>query len=235
MVSRKANSSSRGSVEGAAKADERSERGGSRGGAARAKRVRPPLDQAGLHDLALAYAARFATTGARLEAYLRRKLRERGSAEETESGRPVDIPALVSRMIELGYVDDEAYARMRSRDLSERGFGARRIEQALWAAGVGEDVRTDHAPAEAESRRAAVQFARKRRLGPFAVSLDEPGEECAERHKAREKAVAAMLRAGHDFAHARFVLEAAEITELEQWVAEAEESERGDTGGGNAW
>ncbi|MFW5633982.1 MAG: RecX family transcriptional regulator, partial [Erythrobacter sp.] len=64
-----------------------------------------------LRDLALSYAARFATTGAKLEAYLARKMRERGVAED-DDGRMVelDVPALVARLVELGDVDGLAVA-----------------------------------------------------------------------------------------------------------------------------
>jgi regulatory protein len=236
MVSRKANSSLGGSGWSVGEAEQHAAENRAGEGRGRRKRARPPLDAARLHDLALAYVARFATTGARLESYLVRKVRERGAAETADGeASPIDIPALVSRMIELGYVDDDAYARMRSRDLSERGFGARRIEQALWVAGVGEGLRADHAPDEAGCRRAAVQFGRKRRFGPFAARSGSPGEDCAERHKAREKAIAAMLRAGHDFAHARFVCDAADMAELEQWVAEAEDAGRDNAEADSTW
>jgi regulatory protein len=87
------------------------------------------LDATALRDLALSYAARFATTGARLEGYLARKIKERGLAEDDGRTVAVDIPALVARLVELGYVDDAAYARMRARDLGARGNGGRRVEQ----------------------------------------------------------------------------------------------------------
>ena len=69
-----------------------------------------------------------ASTGARLEAYLARKLRERGVAEDAD-GRTaaIDVPALVARLVELGYVDDAAYARMRARDLGQQRLVARAV------------------------------------------------------------------------------------------------------------
>ena len=189
----------------------------------RKPRVPRPLDAAGLHDLALAYVARFATTGAKLESYLARKLRERGVAEDADGQtRVLDIPALVARLVELGYVDDDSYARGKSRDLIGRGFGGRRVEQALWAAGVDEQLRSDHAPGEAASRHAAVLLARKRRFGPFGVTdADEPPEA---RHKRREKQVAAMLRAGHLYAHAGRIVDAASPDDIEDWLREAEDN-----------
>lgn len=215
MVSRKANSSSSGLGTGA----ERRAR----------KRAKPPLTETALRDLALHYAARFATTGARLEAYLARKLKERGIAEDAD-GRTlaIDIPALVGRLVELGYVDDDAYARMRARDLGARGYGGRRVEQALRHAGVDESVRQAHAPGEAASRTSAALMAQKKRLGPWAQQRDR-SEDPLARRKLHEKAVAAMLRAGHQYDHVRFILAAPRTEDVEQWLDEAnneDEAER---------
>lgn len=191
------------------------------------KRVKPPLTETTLRDLALHYAARFATTGARLEAYLLRKIRERGLAEDDDrrSVSP-DIPALVARLVELGYVDDDAYARMRARDLGARGYGGRRVDQALRHAGVDDNVRQAHAPGEAASRRAAALMAQKRRLGPWAREGAESADPLAAR-KAHEKAVAAMLRAGHQYEHVRFILAARGAEDVEQWLGEAADDEEG--------
>ncbi len=183
-----------------------------------------------LRDLALHYAARFATTAARLEAYLLRKIRERGLAEDAEGRvREVDLAGLVARLVELGYVDDDAYARMRARDLGGRGYGARRIAESLRHAGVGETSRAAHAPGEAASRRAAALMARKRRLGPFGARDDDT--DPASQRKAQEKAVAAMLRAGHQYEHARFISGAATTGDVEDWLAEAGDEE----GIGEGW
>ena len=193
---------------------------------ARKRKRSAPLDETSLRDLALAYVARFATTAAKLEGYLARKIRERGVAED-DDGRvsDLDVTGLVTRLIELGYIDDDAYARSRSRDLTQRGYGKRRVEQALWAAGVEEQTRADNAPGEAASRRAAMLLARKRGFGPVSrVSGDDHDELEADR-KRREKQVAAMLRAGHLYEHVQFILEAAEPVAVEEWVVEAEDEE----------
>lgn len=213
MVSGKANSSSPGSKVGASR--ERKRRA--------EKRVKPPLTEAALRDLALHYAARFATTGARVEGYLLRKIKERGLAEDADGRRlEPDIPALVARLVELGYVDDDAYARMRARNLGARGYGGRRVAEALRFAGVEEGIRQAHAPGEAASRRAAALMAEKKRLGPWRRA-DEADPLAAR--KAHEKAVAAMLRAGHQYDHARFILTAARAEDVEEWVGEAADEE----------
>lgn len=183
----------------------------------RTKRPPKPLNSAKIEELALAYVARFATSAGKLEAYLRRKLRERGVAEGEEEP---DIGALVARFAARGYIDDAGYARARSGDLLRRGYGRRRIAQALHGAGIEEEIREACIPDTARLRSAALAMARKRRFGPFYAG---PGEDAADRHKRREKQLAAMLRAGHDFEIARTVIDAGGVAQLDEWLAEARE------------
>lgn len=180
--------------------------------AGRARRAPKPLDSARLEELALAYVARFATSRAKLETYLRRKLRERGWDGE---GEP-PVAALALRFVAAGYVDDAAFARAKSGSLLRRGYGQRRVNEALGAAGIGEDIRAEVRAGEGEKRRAALALARKRRFGPFAsVELDRP---------LREKQIAAMLRAGHDLDSARELVNATSVEAAEAWAAiEAED------------
>lgn len=177
----------------------------------RQKRQRKPLSTTSLEELALSYVARFSTTAAKLERYLARKLRERG----WEDDRDPDVPSLVQRFVEKGYVDDAIYARARTGDLLRRGYGARRVNQALGEAGVGEQVRLQMQPGDGARRQAAARLAQRRRFGPFAV---EPPDK-----EKREKQIAAMLRAGHSFDHARAVLDAQSEAAVELWVSEAED------------
>ena len=162
------------------------------------RRAPRPLDEERLRDLAIRYVGRYATTRFKLAGYLSRKLRERGWAEE----KPADVDALVARMDELGFVDDEAYAGAKARSLTARGYGARRVGQALYAAGIEEEDRSE---AEEDARAAAfdsaLHFARKRRVGPFAAEPAEPEQ--------RQKQIAAFLRAGHGFRLARLFVESA--------------------------
>lgn len=173
----------------------------------RQKRTPRPLDAARLGELALSYLARFATSAAKLESYLQRKLAERGWAGED----PPPVRAIVERMVEAGYVDDAAFARMKAGSLRRRGFGERRIGQALGAAGIAQDLREDVRAGEGAQRRAALEFARRRRLGPFGAAADRA---------AREKQLAAMLRAGHRMDLARAVVHGADIGAMEEWADE---------------
>jgi regulatory protein len=171
----------------------------------RARRERPALDQKKLEELALRYVERFATTRAKLRFYLGRKLRERGWSGE---GEP-DLAAIGERFASLGYVDDAAYALSNAQSLAGRGYGKRRLIQKLRIAGVdeadGEDARA-HADEAAVS--SALRFAERRRLGPFASTPYRDPRD-------REKALAAMIRAGHGFDLARAILGIAPGSEVD--------------------
>ena len=159
-----------------------------------------PLDAAALDQLALRYVERFATTRGKLADYLRRKVRERGW-----QGAPVDPASVAERMAALGSVDDRAFATMRAAALARRGFGARRVTQALHAARIDvEDAAAvlaelqDEPGAEAQPLRAALAFAKRRRFGPWAREAPDA--------RALERQVAAMIRAGHGHALARRIV-----------------------------
>lgn len=158
-----------------------------------APRTPRPLDAAALQALALAYVGRYATTRAKLTHYLERKIATRGWDEE---GEP-PIAAIVARFVERGYIDDAAFAIARGAALGRRGYGARRVVEALRAAGVESH---DTAPAEQIAREeaveAALRYAKRRHIGPFAREQDRSPE-------ARRRAFGSLLRAGHESAIAR--------------------------------
>ena len=161
----------------------------------KARRAPAPLSETALQELALKYVGKYATTRAKLRAYLARKLRERGWNGEREP----DLEAMAGRFAELGYVDDAAYALSKSRALSARGYGKRRLAEQLNHAGVGEDdSRIAFELAEAEAAEAALRFARRRRIGPFASEAPDRSQ--------REKWIAALVRAGHPFDLARAIV-----------------------------
>lgn len=177
----------------------------------RTRRKPAPLDPRRIEDLALAYVARFATTRAKLEAYLARKLSERG----WESDAQPRLAELAERFEQAGYIDDEAYARAKTGSLLRRGYGMRRVGQALGAAGIDEAVRESVAPEERERRAAALVMVRKRRIGPFASALPDRAQ--------RQKQIAAMLRAGHAMGHVLALLDAASPEEAQAWADGDEE------------
>ena len=160
------------------------------------RRPKPLLTAAKLDELALHYVGRFATSRAKLVDYLRRKLRERG----WEGDEMPDLVAIAERLADYGYIDDASFAVAKARSLGARGYGARRVGQALHAAGIDQDDGGEaRALAHDERVDAALKMAKRRRVGPYATAPLDPPQ--------REKAIAAMLRAGHGFALSRAIVE----------------------------
>lgn len=177
-------------------------------------RVAPkPIGAVRLEELALAYVARFSVSAAKLADYLRRKLRSRGWEGEGEP--PID--AIVARFVAAGYVDDAVYARNRSAGMLRRGLGMRRVAQAMHAAGIAPEHRSEAAPGPAAERQAALALARRRRLGPYGTDAND--------RAGREKQIAVMLRAGHPLDSARELVDAASIAAAEDWAAECDGDE----------
>ena len=157
-----------------------------------------PLDQPRLGELAVSYVGRFATTRAKLATYLTRKVRERGW--DGEEGP--DVAGLAERLARLGYIDDAAYALAKGRSLGARGYGGRRVSLALREAGIGEeDGRAARQSAAERATEVALRFAQRKRIGPFAAERPDP--------KGRDRALAAMARAGHAFDLARRIVDMA--------------------------
>lgn len=145
--------------------------------------------------MALRYVGKYATTRARLTAYLLRKVRERGWNGPSDP----DLDALAERFSRLGYVDDAAYALAKSRALGNRGYGSRRLEQTLRLAGVGEEDCAAALEHSSEHRlEAALRYAQRRRIGPYGEERPDPRQ--------REKAIAAMVRAGHSIRLAKAIV-----------------------------
>ena len=160
------------------------------------RKSRPALGAATLEELALNYVGRFATTRAKTAAYLNRKIRERGWDGEDSP----EVDGLVDRLVERGYVDDGAYALSKARSLTGRGYGLRRVRQALIVAGIGdEDGEAARALAEEDAVNAALRFASRKSIGPYRAFPANPSE--------RQRAIAAMIRAGHRFELAKAITE----------------------------
>ncbi len=161
----------------------------------RSNRQSRPLDPSALQSLAVRYVGRYATTRAKLTAYLHRKVADRGWAGE---GAP-PVAAVVERCVDAGYVDDQAFAEARSRSLACRGYGYRRLEVALNQSGLAPEVAQALRPDEEAAFESARIFARKRRIGLFAAT---PPDQALQRRQ-----FAAMIRAGHSSRLAAFFVQ----------------------------
>lgn len=169
-----------------------------------------PVTASRLENAAAAYVARYDTSSARLRSVLMRRVTKarRDNAPIIADVEAV-IDSIVARYVTRGVIDDARYAERKAGSLNRRGVSARHIRGKLRLAGIDredadralESARGELAvDSEGLDLRAALAFARRRRLGPFRAA--------AERHARRAKDLAALGRAGFAFDTARRVIDA---------------------------
>lgn len=172
-----------------------------------------PITPESLERSALRYLERFATSAANFRRVLMRKVDTASRANPAMDRDQAAgwVESLIARYIRAGLLNDAAYADMKAGSLHRRGASTRAIRDKLTAKGVHRDD-VDHALADLDAdtdgpldRAAALALARRRRLGPFRP---------ADRRAAfRDKDLAALGRAGFDYATARSVIDAEDDSE----------------------
>ena len=88
---------------------------------------------AGERELAMSRALGYLGYRARSEKEVRERLRRYGYGEET-------VNSVVGRLEELGYLDDEGFARLLARGKARRRYGPRRVSAELRRSGVGAEL-----------------------------------------------------------------------------------------------
>lgn len=184
------------------------------------RKVTPPS----LRNAALYYLQRFSASRDGVSRVLWRKVQRsiaHHGGDEAEARGWVE--ALLDDLERLGLLDDRRFAEGRVRSLTARGTSQRGIRQALGRKGVAAEVieqamdriADDEGAEDPRLRdlRAALTYARRRRLGPY-----RPAEDRGIR---REKDMAALARQGFSHDVARRVLDAETPEDLEAEIEEA--------------
>jgi regulatory protein len=146
---------------------------------------RPPPDEASLREAALNYLARYATTEAGLRQVLHRRIDTwarqaagRDDVAERAAAAKAAVPGIVARMVELGLLNDAAFAENRARGLARGGRSRRGIAARLMAKGIdAEQIRAVLPEGEEAELAAALILARKRRIGPFRKGEPDQNKE----------------------------------------------------------
>jgi regulatory protein len=170
----------------------------------------PAPTKASLHEAALAYLGRGAATADSVKKTLERRIGN-WARRSVRAGRDAEgiagdaararelVEEIVARLREVGLVNDAAFAENRARRMSGAGRSRRAISAHLAQKGVDAATVREAVPHDASAELgAALQLARKRRLGPFGDEEDVPTDR-DERRAFERKALGVLARAGFDF------------------------------------
>lgn len=171
-----------------------------------------PVDRAWLRRVAFHYLERYAVSEGRLAAFLRRKIARR--AAESGSVAPADRDAAVGQVIEgcraLGLIDDARVAELKVASGRRKGLSSRKLAQTLAVKGFDRETAAQAiADNETGDVAAALNLARRRRLGPWRVGADadRPGADRTPADRTRiDREIAALCRAGYPYRLARRVI-----------------------------
>lgn len=169
-----------------------------------------PLTRDELEAYAVSYLGKFDCTVARMRQVLLRKLDKNAArpsnASDTETtiatGRP-DVERIIERFLEVGYLNDERFARGLAHSLFARGMAPRKAIERLRQRGVTSDL-AQHVIQECTQSGetelvSAARLVRRKRLG-WCRSDETLRKERAQRD------LAALARSGFSFDVARRAL-----------------------------
>ena len=164
-----------------------------------------------LMNKAVHYLGRYSASQHRLrdvlERFAKRKLAETDEAEVAGA-----ILSVMATCLRLGYVDDTQFAANQARSQRRQGRSSRNIKQKLRSHALDDDaiataIETVDGNSQDAELAAAIQFARRHRLGPFFRGTGD--DNTKHRH------MASLARAGYALTICRTVLAAPDVPTLE--------------------
>lgn len=179
------------------------------------KRAPKPATPERLEKAALHYLERYASSAENLRRVLMRRVQRSAQLHGTDPEAGAEaVQDLIDRYRRAGLLDDRAYATARAAGLHRQGKSLRAIRQTLSIKGVAEDVITQALEDLREEigtantdLQAAVNYARRRRIGPW---------RRGDRQEFKERDLAALGRQGFGYDIARKIIEADSISDFEE-------------------
>jgi len=181
------------------------------------RRLPKPATAKRLENIALYYLQRFAASSESLRRVLMRRVSKSVYYLDTD---PTEGAAFVEDIIfrfqGSGLLDDTIYAEGQVKSLFRRGLSRRAISNRLMEKGVDRAIIDIQLNALLEDNpdpdlKAAIAFAKRRRLGPF-----RPADQRPDR---RQRDLASLARGGFDFETANKVIHAEDEMALEEMVS----------------
>ena len=172
-----------------------------------------PLTEKRLEKLALLHIDRYATSIENLRNVLMRRVEKSARNQNIEKKEAEKwINEIITKLVNLRLLDDQAYAENRVRSLHRSGASQKKIMSILSNKGVSK-VDTTSAISLLENEyynrelMAANNYARRRRLGPYRLAEN--------RKEKRDRDLASLARAGFKYNDAKSIIDALSVELLE--------------------
>ena len=189
------------------------------------------ITQRYLHNAGLHYLQRFTASSGHFRFIMMRKIHKSCKHHTDQSLEACEkmLDAVIADFEELGYLNDAAYCKGMVASLRRRGASRKAITMKLKQKRLtAEDIEAaltlidSEIPDEDPDLRAAILYAKKKRLGPFARGNKIAAMTEEEKTKAKNRALGSLARAGYSFHIAQTVLdmspdEAANIMNARHW------------------
>ncbi|KZK78570.1 Regulatory protein RecX [Pseudovibrio sp. W64] len=153
-----------------------------------------------LRRAALHYLNRYSASEDSLRRVLKRKVDKRAREADEDPHEFYElIEPVVTFCRDHKFVDDLQFAQSKIRSATLKGKSSSRIKLELNAKGVsGDDIQTAFDDENHDDQRAAIAYAKRRRLGPWRT---KPKEE------RRDKELGSLIRAGFPFSLAQKIID----------------------------
>ena len=162
----------------------------------RKKITRSYLENAGAY-----YLERFSASISQFKQVMGRKI-DKSCKDHPDQNKADCISLLdevIIKFVDLGYLNDDRYARTLLASLQQKGLSRTRILGTLRIKGINADLVQEIMPEESsdQERQAALRWAKKKRLGPFILR---------QRENDMQRGLSSLARAGFGYEIATWVM-----------------------------
>lgn len=172
------------------------------------KKLRKKISLSYLENSGAYYLERFPASIAQFRKVMEQKI-YKSCKDHPDQSREASIALLdqvVEKFVKLGYLNDRSYASALLYSLEQRGLSRMRMQLTMRNKGIPADLIEETLPEKSNNldKKAALRWAKKKRLGPFALK---------EKENNQQRSLASLARAGFSYDIAQWV------TSLEQDTA----------------
>lgn len=162
---------------------------------------RKKITQSYLENSGAYYLERFSASISQFKKVMTRKIELscRDHPEQNREDCMVFLDTVVKKFENLGYLNDNHYGRHLINSLQNKGVSHTRLLMTLRLKGLPEDIIEQIAPDRDgdKDKKSALRWAKKKRLGPFAIRI---------RDNDMNRGLSSLARAGFDFDTAKWVM-----------------------------